>query len=325
MNSRSRTQHVVNRVIASGLPLLTLGENRLSILIFHRVLESYDFMRPDEITADEFDKKMELIKKYFTPLPLNEAIDRLKEGSLPKRAICITFDDGYRDNAEVAYPILKKWNIPATFFIATGFLNDGRMWNDTVIETIRVCSKNELDLSKLGLGLFKLGTRQQREQSAQKIIQNIKHCPQDERAKMVEAIASHASLLPNNLMMEAKQVAMLSENGMEIGGHTVTHPILATLSADKVEQEIAQGKTTLENLIQRPVTSFAYPNGKPGQDYLLEHADIVKQLGFKAAVSTKWGVSDSKTDRFQLNRFTPWDKSESKFMLRLSMNLLNVS
>ena len=130
-------QHIINKAIALTAPVFTLGENRLSILIFHRVLESFDFMRSGEITAREFDAKMQLIARYFAPISLSDAVEHLKQGTLPKRAICVTFDDGYRDNAEVAYPILKKWNIPATFFVATGFLNGGRMWNDSVIETCR--------------------------------------------------------------------------------------------------------------------------------------------------------------------------------------------
>lgn len=318
-------QHIINKTIASVLPLVTLGEQRLSILIFHRVLASYDFMRPGEITAKEFDQKMQLIAKYFTPLPLLEAVERLKNGTLPQRAICVTFDDGYRDNAEVAYPILKKHNIPATFFVASGFLDGGRMWNDTVIETVRNCQDKELSLIDLGLGTFLTETEQAKEKSAQTIIQQIKHLPQDERDQKVAGISSYAKGLPNDLMMDSVQVKNMAEQGVSIGGHTVTHPILATLTAKKAEQEIRQGKQELESITQQAITEFACPNGKPGQDYLPEHVDIIKKLGFKLAVSTQWGVSNSNSDIYQLNRFTPWDKGESKFLARLVNNLRHVS
>ncbi len=307
------------------VPFLTFGERRLSILIFHRVLASNDFMRPDEITAKEFDEKMQLIARHFTPLSLSEAVERLQNNTLPQRAICVTFDDGYRDNAEVAFPILKKWKIPATFFVASSFLDGGRMWNDTVIETVRNYEGDELDLTELNLGVFDTQTNQQKEQSAQSIIQQIKHCAPHERDQKVKFVASHANNLPNDLMMDSVQVKNMSEQGIAIGGHTVTHPILATLTVKEVEQEISDGKQALENIIQKPIELFAYPNGKPGKDYLPEHVDIIKKLGFKVAVSTQWGVSNSKSDIYQLNRFTPWDKSNSKFMIRLVKNLIQVS
>lgn len=310
--------------MAALVPMLCSGEKRLSILIFHRVLESYDFMRPDEITAKEFDEKMQLITQYFTPLPLSDAVDKLKNNTLPQRAICVTFDDGYRDNAEVAFPILKKWNIPATFFVASGFLDGGRMWNDTVIETVRNYQGDEINLTELGLGAFDTQSNHQKERSAQLIIQQIKHLQQQERDQKVEFIASHAKHLPNDLMMDSAQVRNMSEQGVFIGGHTVTHPILATQTTKKAEQEIMQGKKELEDIIQSPITEFAYPNGKPGQDYLPEHVDIVKKLGFKLAVSTEWGVSNGKSDIYQLNRFTPWDKANLKYLLRLAKNSSNV-
>jgi len=318
-------QHIINKAIASVSPLVTLGDERLSILIFHRVLESYDFMRPGEITAKEFDEKMQLIARYFTPLSLSEAVEKLKTNMLPQRAICVTFDDGYRDNAEVAFPILKKHNIPATFFVASGFLDGGRMWNDTVIETVRNCQDKELSLIDLGLGTFLTETEQAKEKSAQAIIQQIKHLPQNERDQKVADISSYAKNLPNDLMMDSVQVKNMAEQGVSIGGHTVTHPILATLTAKKAEQEIRQGKKELEEIIQSPITEFAYPNGKQGQDYLPEHVGIIKKLGFKVAVSTEWGVSNSNSDVYQLNRFTPWDKGESKFLARLVNNLRQVS
>ena len=317
--------HLINKTIASMAPVLTLGENRLSILIFHRVLASYDFMRPSEITAKEFNAKMQLIARYFTPLSLSSAVDRLADGTLPSRAICVTFDDGYRDNAEVAYPILKRWGIPATFFVASGFLDGGRMWNDTVIETLREYKNSELNLTDIGLETFDSASEQQKEKAAQMIIQQIKHCAQNERDQKVNFIASHAKSLPNNLMMDSEQVKNLSNYGVSIGGHTVTHPILATLTSDKAEEEVLIGKQTLEGIVQAPVSLFAYPNGKLGKDYLPEHTEIIKKLGFKAAVSTQWGVSNNKSDIYQLNRFTPWDKSNNKFMARLVKNLMQVS
>jgi peptidoglycan/xylan/chitin deacetylase (PgdA/CDA1 family) len=108
---------------------------------------------------------------------------------------------------------------------------------------------------------------------------------------------------------------------MEIGGHTHRHPILAKLDETEARAEIAAGKAWLEETLGTRVRLFAYPNGKPGADYLPEQAEIVHGLGFDAAVSTQRGVSTASTDRYQLRRFTPWDTNRTAYALRLLQNL----
>jgi hypothetical protein len=84
---------------------------------------------------------------------------------------------------------------------------------------------------------------------------------------------------------------------------------------------MADGKQALEALIRAPVRTFAYPNGKPGQDYLAEHAAMAREIGFAAAVSTSWGAASKASDSFQLPRFTPWDRNDARFVLRLLQNM----
>ena len=111
--------------------------NRLSILIYHRVLARPDPLFPEESAAESFDQQMSELSACFRIMSLRDAIQGLRKGTLPSRAACITFDDGYADNAEVALPIQQKHGICATFFIASGFLDGGRISNDTVIELLR--------------------------------------------------------------------------------------------------------------------------------------------------------------------------------------------
>lgn len=110
---------------------------------------------------------------------------------------------------------------------------------------------------------------------------------------------------------------------MEIGGHTVSHPILLNLSDEEARREIADGKRLLENITGTPLKLFAYPNGKPEKDYGTAHVSMVQQLGFAAAVSTTWGTAHAGSDLYQLPRFTPWDKSPRRFVLRLLQNYLH--
>ncbi len=295
---------------------------RLSILIYHRVLPEPDPLFPSEVDSARFDAQMRHVSRIFNVLPLTEAVARLKSDILPARAACVTFDDGYADNAEIALPILKKHGIPATFFIATGYLNGGIMFNDSVIECIRMTKKESLDLPQLGFNELPVQTIAEKRSAVESILSSVKYQEPIKRQEMVDEIRSRAGVeLPRNLMMKDDQVRLLSGSGMEIGGHTVNHPILASVDRETARAEIQDGKDYLEELTGNPVRLFAYPNGKPDRDYLAAHAAIVKELGFDAAVSTATGVAHKKSDLFQLPRFTPWDRSALKFSLRLINNL----
>ncbi len=311
-------------VRASSFVLRTSGRQRLSILIYHRVLKERDCMRPLELTAKQFSCQMELVSREFVPLSLSDALDLLEEGRLPDRAVCVTFDDGYADNEEVALPILRKYRIPATVFVASKFINGGRMWNDTVVESIRSLERESIDLRAVGMGCYKLTTIDLKRAAAGDIINQIKHLAGDRREEIVDHLQQHSDTLPDNLMLSDAQICSLRDNDVELGAHTYSHPILANLSCDEVLQEIEKGRDILESVISKPVQYFAYPNGKPVTDYLPEHRDIVKEMGFRAAVSTVWGVSDKNTDKWQLPRFTPWDRSDNKFSLRMVLNTRNL-
>jgi peptidoglycan/xylan/chitin deacetylase (PgdA/CDA1 family) len=108
--------------------------------------------------------------------------------------------------------------------------------------------------------------------------------------------------------------------GMSIGAHTVTHPILANLDDNTARGEILESKVYLERLLREPVNLFAYPNGKPTRDYTATHVDMIQNLGFEAAVSTAAGVAHLGCDLFQIPRFTPWDRTQLRFGLRLARN-----
>jgi len=300
-----------------SLLLNTHGKQRLSILIYHRVLPGHDPMRPDEPTIAEFDWQMRVLRNNFHPLPLLDAVDRLHAGTLPTRAICVTFDDGYADNELHALPVLKKYDIPATVFVSTGFLNGDRMWNDSIIEVLRNYAGEKLDLTDLDLGCYSLESNTQRLVAVDSIIRKIKYLDPVIRKTLVQKIQGRSGRLPDDLMLTDAQIQSLARSGVSIGAHTVNHPILSSVSAEIARREIRDSKSYLEQLLQQQIEVFAYPNGKPDLDYRMEHRDMVRELGFRAAVSTHWGVSTNQSDRFQLPRFTPWDKGELKFAMRL--------
>ena len=307
----------------AGLPFLAWpGGQRLSILIYHRVLPQPDPLRPGEPDAASFDWQMRLLAERCVILPLREAVSRLQEGRLPRRACCITFDDGYADNLTVALPILEKYRLPATVFVATGYLDGGRMFNDAVIDAIGATSAESLDLSDLDLGRHQLSSLEQRRAAIRVLLEQLKYRPPQQRAADVERLVetSGCGALPRDIMLTSAQVAELARRGVEIGGHTDSHAILTTLSDEQAREEIRSGRQHLERLTGKPVTVFAYPNGRPHRDYEARHAAIVRELGFELAVSTARGVANRATDRYQLPRFTPWDQTRAKWGLRLLLN-----
>ena len=298
-----------------------LSRSRLSTLIYHRVLPHPDPLFPDELDAARFDAQIGRLKQCFNIIPLRDAIDALRKGTLPERAACITFDDGYADNAEIALPILQKHGVSAVFFIASGFIDGGRMWNDTVIEFIRA-APDVIDLRSLGHGELVLDSVAKRQGAIKTLLNALKYLPLAARQEHVDALCAQLpGQLPANLMMRSSQVRQLHQAGMDIGGHTVWHPILARMDSAGARREIADGKDALEGMIGAPVNLFAYPNGKPGQDYLSDHVAAVKAVGFKAAVSTSWGAARPGGDLFQLPRYTPWEPQRLRFMLRMVQNL----
>lgn len=296
---------------------------KLTILIYHRVLPKPDpFL--SEVDVATFDTQMSALKTCFRVLPLGEAIERLQTSALPSRAACITFDDGYADNVTQALPVLQHHGLHATFFVASDFLNGGRMFNDTVIEAVRRAPANAGDLSDMGLGIHDFRSNQSKSEAIRGLLSRIKYLPQEIRQEAVDRLAQRLSgkgRLPDGLMMSTSQLKSLHAAGMEIGGHTASHPILARLTAEEARAEILRGKDALESLLGDRVRLFAYPNGKPGDDYGFEHVTIVRELGFVGAVSTAWGTATKRTDHFQLPRFSPWARDPTRFVLMLLRNL----
>ncbi len=299
---------------------------RLSILIYHRVLVQEDPLNTWDVTAGVFEAQMRVIAENFVPLPLSEAIERLLAGGLPPRAACVTFDDGYLDNAEVALPILQKHRLPATFFVATGYLDGGCMWNDRVIEGIRSMPGPELDLQAWGLPIFEIGSNLSRRLAIQQILPALKYLPGPEREARAKHLATAAGVpAGKGPMMHESHVRAMRAAGMEIGAHSVTHPILTQIAADEARREIVECGRRLAEILREPVRLFAYPNGKPGQDYGPEHVRMVRDAGYSAAVSTAWGVAAAGVDVYQLPRFTPWDRTPGRFAARLLRNMRNVA
>jgi len=311
------------------LSLLSPGgrHGRLSILIFHRVLAEPDPLFPGEIDRVRFDAICGWLRRWFEVLPLDEAARRLREGRLPARAAAITFDDGYADNHDEALPILQRHGLNATFFIASGYLDGGCMWNDAIIDALRRTRHPQfvpagIDGLQALPAAMPLHDATSRRQAIVAVIGQVKYLEVARRDRIVQALREALEVpAPASPMMSSTQLRALRRAGMLIGAHTVSHPILARLDDAAARSEIGRGRDRLEQLLQERVSLFAYPNGKPGEDYTARTANLARELGFDAAFTTAWGAARPDTDPHQIPRFSPWDQGRLRYGLRLAGNL----
>ncbi|MFT6915423.1 MAG: peptidoglycan/xylan/chitin deacetylase (PgdA/CDA1 family) [Motiliproteus sp.] len=306
-------------LLKTGYSLLC--QQKLAIVIYHSVVAHKDPMRPDVPDLAEFQWQMELLQQQFNPLSMSDAIKGLRAGTLPPRAVCVTFDDGYLDNLEVALPILQRTGVPATVFIATHFCQGENMWNDRLIDLVSQIPGERADFSGVGCAEMELGSLEQKRQASSKLLNTLKYNPPMQRLEQVAALYQHFDLAEAPAkMMSADQILRLSQAGVEIGAHTVDHPILKVLSAAEQYRQIDESKRYLEAIIKKPVIGFAYPNGKPGVDYDQVAVEHLHQLGFDYAVSTAWGTNTATDSLLELKRFTPWEKTGLGFQRRLLWN-----
>lgn len=295
---------------------------RLQILTYHRVLPAPDALLPDEPDAAVFAAQMAAVARYCKVLALPDAARRLADGTLPACAACITFDDGYGNNHEIARPVLERLGLPATVFVAGDAVDRGVMWNDLVIEAIRG-AKASLDLGPAGLGTVALSTSVPRAGIVTQVLNAVKYRPLRERWDLaVELYARNAGGPLPRLMMTRAQVKDLASRGFDVGSHTVTHPILATLAPDQARAEIAGSWRWVLEVAGTAPRSFAYPNGRPGRDFDHTHAAMVRDAGFEVAVTTVWGSARGGDDPLQLPRYTPWETSAGGLWRRLAKTTL---
>jgi peptidoglycan/xylan/chitin deacetylase (PgdA/CDA1 family) len=298
-----------------------LRRRGITVLTFHRVLHDKDALRPGEPDGPEFERQVTWLAQAFDVIPLQQAAEALSEGRVPARAACITFDDGYADNLTVAAPILERLGLPATIFVVSGVLAEGAMWNDRVIEAVRAAKGRTLDLTSLALGRHPIATARDRAAAIGELLRRCKARMPEERNQIVAALEAETGVRTMREMLTAVEVGELVRRGFEIGAHTCTHPILASVDPSRARAEIVDSKRLLEAVTGKPVRAFAYPNGRPGRDYGPEHVAMVREAGYTVAVSTAPGATSDAAERFELRRFAPWESTRARFYWNLAQNL----
>lgn len=262
-----------------------LTAHQPKILMYHRFSP---VEKKHEVSAAVFEQHLKSIKRYFNPMTLAHLAKAIREqGKAPKHAVVITVDDGYRDFYEVAFPLLKHYQIPATFYVTTGFVNkDCWLWPDQVAWLL----DNKTQASVIDVAGKSFDLSHPREKLWLPIVSHFLLIPNNERLNGLKALELACGVALPKLAPEKysavswQQLAEMQANGIEIGGHTVTHPSLGHMELAEAAEEIQRSYDDLSRFLGEKERSFCYPNGTP-LDYSVGVRQAVADAKYTAAVT----------------------------------------
>lgn len=299
-----------------------IARDKLSVFLFHKVPQVRDALVPNDIDQARFCEMLAFIESHFDIYPLADAVRLLNSNRLPGRCAAITFDDGYADWRTGVAKVLLAKSIPATFFITSGQFFGKPMWHERLANVLKSFTGTSLAHPAVKLPALPTETLAQRVKALQTLEFHFKYLPPVARdiflAQLEESVGTNAGKVP---VMSSEDLVAIGNAGFEIGAHTDNHPILSLCDSERAIHEIAQTREILEGIVKRPVTSFAYPNGRPGIDFSYRHIEMVKAAGYDYAVTTQWGVGRPDSSPFQIPRFTPWGLSMGHMSWQLLRNL----
>lgn len=309
--------------------LQILSKDKLSVFLFHKVPKQAHALVPCDITLASFERILDEVVSQFRVLPLEDAVARLQTGSLPRRAACITFDDGYADWMTGALPALRQRNLHATFFITTGQFDKGQLgngvplWHERIQAAVLAHTGSVLQMGMPSLGQPSLVTLADRQALVVQLERELKYLTLSAREQALKRLEAAAGVRSDSLpCMSEAQLRDLHSQGFGVGGHTINHPILDYCNETELVEEVAGVREQLAAIVGGPVAGFAYPNGRPNADFSRHHIEAVRRAGYSYAVTTHWGVANRDTSPFQIPRFTPWAHRQWHALYQAGRNLL---
>jgi peptidoglycan/xylan/chitin deacetylase (PgdA/CDA1 family) len=304
--------------------------------MYHRVSELPNDPYLLAVTPKHFAEQLEVIRRYGIPMSLRQMVEALQDGKVPKRGVVVTFDDGYADNLYSAKPLLERYDIPATVFVTTGHVGHPcEFWWDELdrllLQPGTLPPRLELSLNghawqwELGEAATYTTVDYQRNRHwhieqedsptprhrlHRSLYQLMHNLEERHKQQLLEDLRTWASAQlmgrPTHRNLSLTELTHLADERLiEIGAHTVTHPVLATLPVTTQRDEILQSRTCIEEVLGRSVLSFAYPHGSYTQDTLA----IVRDAGFSFACSSDTATVRRDSNPFRLPRISMrnWD------------------
>jgi peptidoglycan/xylan/chitin deacetylase (PgdA/CDA1 family) len=301
------------------------------ILLYHRIADDVSDPYGLCVSPSRFEEHLDFVRATGRPMSLPDVVHALRAGSLPDRAICLTFDDGYVDNLEQAAPLLERYEVPATVFVTTGragrdrefwwdeleriFLQPGRLSEQLEIEiegqvhawSLGADSAYSAEDQKRHRGwhLDDARTPTRRHAVFREVYHRVRPLPVSTRTDVMDRLLAWAGVRagdvrPSHAAMEPGQVVELSSSGLvHIGAHTINHPDLSAQDHATQQHEIASSKRELEEWLGRGVSGFAYPYGM----YNDVSVRLARSLGFHFACAGEHHLLRRRSDPFLLPRF----------------------
>ncbi|MCW5580231.1 MAG: polysaccharide deacetylase family protein [Luteimonas sp.] len=285
----------------------------LRVLAYHRVREMDDGFRFDPMlvsaTPAGFDAQMQHVRDRFHPVTCRDVVASLDGGAaLPRDAVLVTFDDGYDDNHRIAFPILRRHGVPATFFVATGHIDSGLPYAyDWLAHLLLTASAERVCMPGAGIELALPPSLDARRELVGDVLDRLKYLDDAGQQAAISALEHDWNLPrttghPDCRPMTWDQLREMRDAGMEIGGHGVHHRMLAKLPDDALAAEVAECQARLTAELGSPAIALSYPVGGPdAYDARVVHA--ARDNGFRLGFSYVSGTNPwPPADRFRLLR-----------------------
>lgn len=280
------------------------------VLMFHRILGS-----PDEVAApglasgsrEAFERHVRDLGRDFDLISTLDLVDaRLTGRRLPARPLVLTFDDGYADFAEHAWPILRRHGVPCTLFVPTGYPDEDRaFWWDRVHGAILASGIPTADLP--GIGTVRLGTPAQRQGLSRRLIRHLKELDHGDLLAATELVVQRLQVEPATpRVLSWDDLSGLARDGLTVAPHSVEHPLLTRIGLAAVRREIEESRRTLAERLGSVAPVFAYPSGAHDDAVVA----IAEDLGVRCAFTTIAGLNGpGAIDWLRLRRFNVGHRS----------------
>lgn len=250
----------------------------------------------DEKSQEQFEQTLLWFKSRYNLVSINELREHIYNGKPLKNACMLSVDDGWRSTYDVIYPVMRKHNVPFTIFVSPHVMETGmNFW----YYTYQFCNQDEIKAELINRGWY---SDDAKSFAADMLL---KQLPIDEIYDVLNAIlAKHPEIEIPRGFMNTNEVLELHRSGLvEVGAHTVMHPVLANETAERVKTEVRGSVERLSDILNKQVESFAYPNGLENLDFSTREMDIVNECGIKCAFSVNPGVINGKTNSMSIPRW----------------------
>ncbi|WP_116709670.1 polysaccharide deacetylase family protein [Actinomycetospora cinnamomea] len=278
--------------------------NRLLVLGWHNIDPTPAFPEAPEAGRRGFDRQLALLARVANVVRLSDALDRMASGEpLPPRSVALTFDDGYRDNLDVAVPLLAKHGLPATFYLVPRFLSGelGAWWEDLAF----AFRHGTADSVEWGGTTYPLGDPAERARAQDEISVALKTLSARSREQAVAELAERLAPVGGEddraAFMDWDGARGLLDAGHDVGSHSMTHAILSREDQASQTEELADSRSRLADGLGTSIDSVAYPNGHR-EDYDETTLRLVAEIGYRGAVTTTPGVARRDQPLMEMNR-----------------------